>query len=90
LLAQYVPEERHIDVFLIDVEGQDKAILRSLDWARYRPSVVVYEDHALELGNAREDAFIVYMAQRGYRLVAKAGPSVMLQLRPQPQADCAR
>jgi hypothetical protein len=42
ILDQYLPNRR-IDLLSIDVEGMDEPILRSNDWSRYRPTVLIFE-----------------------------------------------
>lgn len=45
LLATHVPDGTTIDVMSIDCEGHEIKALQSNDWAKYRPSVLVVEDH---------------------------------------------
>ncbi len=45
VLDQYC-RNQHIDLLSVDCEGHDMEVLQSLDWARYRPTVVIIEDFA--------------------------------------------
>lgn len=36
--------DRHVDLLSIDCEGRDLEVVQSLDWQRYRPTVVIVED----------------------------------------------
>lgn len=44
VLDAHLPPGQHVDFLSVDVEGFDLDVLRSNDWDRYRPSVVVAED----------------------------------------------
>lgn len=46
LLDKYLPAGQHIDFFDIDCEGLDIEILKSNDWKRYRPDLILVEIHA--------------------------------------------
>jgi FkbM family methyltransferase len=67
-----------IDLLTIDVEGLDEEILRSNDWARHRPFVLVFERHGLSLDRLERDSLVSYLRDRGYRVEAKCGPSFIL------------
>jgi FkbM family methyltransferase len=43
ILSEYVPSGRTIDLLSIDCEGHDLKVLRSNDWERFRPRVVLVE-----------------------------------------------
>ncbi|ARA94436.1 hypothetical protein AWN76_015595 [Rhodothermaceae bacterium RA] len=45
ILETYVEPGRPIDFISIDCEGHDLQVLQSNDWARFRPSLVLVEDH---------------------------------------------
>jgi FkbM family methyltransferase len=77
-LDRYLPG-RPIDFLSIDVEGLDEAILRSLDWSRVRPHVVVFERHHLSIDDAARDGLITYLAGQGYVVEGKCGPSFVLR-----------
>jgi FkbM family methyltransferase len=53
-----------VDLVLIDTEGYDWEILRSIDFARFRPQVVVYEHFHLAPADRR--ACAEYLAAHGY------------------------
>lgn len=60
-----------IDLLTVDVEGFDLQVLKSNDWERYRPKVVLSE--VLETGFAAmsEDPVYLYMSSLGYALQSK-------------------
>jgi Methyltransferase FkbM domain len=50
ILAEHLPLGQAIDFLAVDAEGLDLVVVRSNDWTRYRPKVVVTE--ALDMGSA--------------------------------------
>jgi FkbM family methyltransferase len=64
-----VPAE--IDFMDIDVEGLDMDVLRSNDWNRYRPNVVMIEDQNTEQASFESLESFRYLTPLGYRLTAK-------------------
>jgi FkbM family methyltransferase len=69
VLEEHLPAGKEIDFLSVDVEGLDLEVLRSNDWSRYRPSVVVVEDvEAAELGGAGETRLSRFLRERGYVL----------------------
>jgi FkbM family methyltransferase len=45
IFAEHVPNGVEIDFMSVDCEGHDLEVLRSNDWQRYRPRVLLVEDH---------------------------------------------
>jgi FkbM family methyltransferase len=43
VLDEFIPKDQSIDFLSVDVEGFDLEVLRSNDWTRHRPAVVVVE-----------------------------------------------
>lgn len=66
ILARYASVP--IDLLSIDVEGQDMAILSTLDFAAYAPRVVLAESFSQDLAR---DPLVVFMRTKGYNLLAK-------------------
>jgi FkbM family methyltransferase len=70
LLEKHVGS-RHIDVMSIDIEGFDLQALTSNDWSRWRPSIILIEDH-LPLGASFETSEIAnYLRDKSYTIVAR-------------------
>jgi FkbM family methyltransferase len=59
------------DLLSVDVEGLDLEVLRSSDWQRYRPRVVIVEvlDHSFAAGAASPT--LAFLGSQGYTLFAK-------------------
>lgn len=66
ILARYASAP--IDLLSIDVEGQDMAILSTLDFAVYAPRVVLAESFSQDL---MRDPLVSFMQTKGYNLLAK-------------------
>lgn len=43
ILERFLPPQQAIDLLSVDVEGLDLAVLRSNDWARFRPRCILVE-----------------------------------------------
>jgi FkbM family methyltransferase len=71
LLTQYLPRDQKIDFLSIDVEGLDLAVLRSGDWNRFRPSILLVEAHERTVSAVESDPINIFAVAAGYRLIAK-------------------
>ena len=73
ILDRHLPAGQSIDFLNIDVEGLDLEVLKSNDWAKYQPTVVLAED--LALSNLRQldsSPVVCYMEHQGYELYGRA------------------
>lgn len=77
VLAEHVPPGTTIDLLSVDVEGLDLAVLRSNDWTRFSPRVVVAEVFGKDLGETLADPLTAFMDQQGYAIHAKTLNSVL-------------
>jgi hypothetical protein len=57
----------HIDFLSIHTEGFELNVLRGVTLRRYRPRLIVIEDHGVSGANCS------YLARNGYRLVSRTG-----------------
>jgi hypothetical protein len=44
LLDEFLPEQQNIDFLTIDVEGLDFQVLRSNNWEKYSPKIILLEN----------------------------------------------
>lgn len=58
---------RPLDLVSIDVEGHELEVLRGFDLSRWRPRLVLLEDHVADLSRHR------CMQRAGYRLIRRCG-----------------
>ncbi len=71
LLAAHFETERRIDFMSIDVEGFDLLVLRSGDWSRFRPRVLLVEARQRTFAALKDDPINSFTESNGYRLIAK-------------------
>jgi FkbM family methyltransferase len=71
LLAEHLPPDQRIDFLSIDVEGLDLAVLRSNDWRRFRPRMLLVEAHERTVVAVANDPINLFAVAVGYRLIAK-------------------
>lgn len=71
-LAEVCKDLNHIDLLFLDVEGHELDVLKSLDWNRIRPAVVIAENNGQFYPRKRLEKF---MAEKEYRLTARIGAS---------------
>lgn len=71
LLDAHLRPDQIIDVMNVDVEGYDMAALRSLDWARYKPRVVLAESAMLTIAQALSGDMNRFLTSKNYTLIAK-------------------
>lgn len=71
--------DAEIDLLTVDAEGHDLPVLRSLDWTRYRPRVVVIEAFRADVESLLASPRYGFLRKQGYRLAAWLRPSVIFE-----------
>jgi FkbM family methyltransferase len=71
VLDEHLPVGRTIDLLNVDAEGWDLVVLKSNDWDRYRPGIILVEDHKMNLAKVSDNETFKYLSGYGYRLVAQ-------------------
>jgi FkbM family methyltransferase len=71
LLTEYLPRDQNIDFLSIDVEGLDLTVLRSNDWSRFRPGILLVEARERRVSAIDNDPINAFAVATGYRLIAK-------------------
>jgi len=56
----------NIDFMSIDVEGFDLNVLKSNDWIKYRPKILISEYYAQDLTNLRSNQVYIFLHQHRY------------------------
>ncbi len=86
VLDKHLPPGQRIDFLTIDAEGHDLEVLRSNDWDRYRPELVVVEQmsdelvttqHSEGLNKLQQSEVAAFMGEIGYEPHAWVPPSVI-------------
>lgn len=70
ILNTYLKKNQTIDFMSIDVEGLDLEVLKSNDWQKYRPYLVLVESNS-QLEEIVECPIYQYMAENDYSLISK-------------------
>lgn len=71
ILDNYLPTGQKIDFLTIDTEGFDIHVLRSNNWERYRPEIILCEDSEFEMSNPEKSEVYKFLIQKHYILLAK-------------------
>jgi FkbM family methyltransferase len=72
LLEQHLPPDELIDFMSVDVEGLDLQVLRSNNWAKFRPAVVLVEnDEGIQVNRTGDSSITTYMIEQGYKFCCK-------------------
>ncbi len=77
ILSEHMPTGAGIDLLSVDCEGHDLAVLRSNNFARFRPTCLVVESHS----SPEADPVLSFVEDLGYRLVGLCGYSRIYQLK---------
>lgn len=84
VLQAHVPSAQKIDLLTIDVEGLDLEVLKSNDWEKFRPRIILAEDTAAtSMRQALDSPLTQYLSSQGYELFAKTFCTMFF--RPQPR-----
>lgn len=79
LLDRHLPPGCDINILSVDVEGLDLEVLRSNDWTKYRPEMVVVEHHEAAIQKVIASKIFEAMTGWGYALYGWAQPSLIFQ-----------
>jgi FkbM family methyltransferase len=71
ILDKYLPDGQNIDFMNIDVEGFEYDVLRSNDWQKYRPKVILVEIRKSDLEDLLKNVITIFLKNLGYKLFAK-------------------
>ena len=76
VLSKYVPENTEIDLMSIDVEGFEMNVLKSNDWNRFSPNVILLEDVSYQLEDLYKNPCHVFLKEKGYSATSKTCKTV--------------
>lgn len=82
ILDEHLPTGQTIDLLDVDVEGHDVQVLRSNDWSKYRPEVVLVECHSQRFRDILEDERSRLLLDKGYEIHAWVPPNVLFRASP--------
>jgi len=71
VLNNYLLKNMEIDFLSIDVEGLDFQVLRSNNWYKYKPKVILIEDLDFSFNNIKNSNIYKFLIDKDYQLLAK-------------------
>lgn len=71
ILEKYLPKNQKIDFLSVDVEGLDLQVLKSNDWQKFRPEVILAEALDNSLENIMTEELVIFMSEQNYKLFTK-------------------
>ena len=81
VLDDHLRAGQKIDLLSVDVEGDDLAVLRSNNWKKYRPEVVIIEVLNSQLNDLEENLAVQFLEEHNYYPVHKLINSVIFRSR---------
>lgn len=79
ILDKYLPVKTNIDFLTIDVEGLDLEVLKSNNWEKYRPTVVIVEEFGLNINKLANSVIYKFLTSLNYELVSKTMNSLIFK-----------
>ena len=79
ILDEFLPQGQAIDFLSIDVEGLDFQVLRSNNWDKYQPDIVLVEVLGSTLNQIMTSETTQYMENLGYAIFAKTFNTVFFK-----------
>jgi FkbM family methyltransferase len=67
ILSQYLPDGKNIDLMNIDIEGFDLVALKTNNWTRFRPRVLLIEDYSLAQEGLGSSPIHKFLNGKNYR-----------------------
>lgn len=78
IINSNIPPGKEIDFLSIDIEGLDEVVLGTLDFEKYKPRVIVVEEHNFNMSDPRSTMMDVLLG-KDYILSGKCGPSLIFK-----------
>jgi len=80
ILEEYLPKNQRIDFMNIDVEGLDLKVLKSNNWEKYRPQVIVIESsHLLTMQEHLDAEISQFLKKKNYSFIGKTFKTLFFQ-----------
>jgi FkbM family methyltransferase len=79
VLNEYLPAGQKIDVLSIDVEGLDLEVLKSNDWDKYKPTIILVEDKDFTFESPHSSDTFDYLQKMEYKLIAKTKKTLIFE-----------
>lgn len=72
---------KDIDILSVDAEGMDLVVLKSNDWKKFKPTLIVAECLKTKLTDLAQNEVVIYLNTLNYEPYAKTGNSVIFILK---------
>ena len=72
-------KNRTIDLLSIDVEGHDFQVLQSLDFDRYRPTIIAIETQLTDFAAIQQEPQYLFLDEKGYGLINWVGMTLIFK-----------
>jgi FkbM family methyltransferase len=79
ILDQYMPKDQDIDFLSVDVEGLDFAVLKSNNWVKYSPELILIEICGSTLDELLNNEVTTFLRQFEYTIYAKCVNTVIFK-----------
>lgn len=80
IFERCLPPGMEIEFMSMDVEGGEMSALRSNDWRRYRPKIILIEVNNLDVMNINKSEVMTYLQGQGYKVEGVMFPNALLTL----------
>jgi FkbM family methyltransferase len=70
IFQQHLNKDQTIDLLSVDVEGMDLEVLKSNDWVKYAPELVMVETFANSIEDVQKEEVYSYLVGLGYSMVS--------------------
>lgn len=77
VLDDYIKNNREIDFLSVDVEGLDFSVLKSNNWNKYKPKVILVEISANSIEGIIDHKISTFLRREGYIIYAKTANTVV-------------
>lgn len=67
VLDKHLQNNTQIDLMNIDVEGSELQVLKSNNWEKYVPSIILVEDYTIRTGGINQSAINQLLTDKGYQ-----------------------
>ena len=79
ILDEYLPPGQEIDFLSVDVEGLDFEVIKSNNWDKYRPKLVLIEILFSTLSELANNELVCFLAAKDYQVYAKSVNTVFFK-----------
>lgn len=71
ILDEHLKKGQHINLMNIDAEGHDLEVIKSNNWKKYKPDVILIEQQWSTIEDIIKGELYNYITSKGYRLYSK-------------------